>query len=123
MPFIIDEERDMNAPIVVITRASIKLWRTIPFWRRVPAISKFILTKDANIFSVGVGEIPWIYQVTFSIWKSEEEMIQFAHKDKHHGEAAKISLDKNWFKEYMFNRFYLVESRGTWEGKEMDDLI
>lgn len=117
-PFKIDSERDMSAPVVVITRASIKTRYVIQFWKRVPAISKFLNNCTKNIFSIGIGEIPWFYQVTFSIWNTEEEMIAFAHTDKNHANAAKKSMDKNWFKEYMFNRYYLVDSMGTWKGEK-----
>lgn len=116
-PFVVDTERDLNAPVVVITRASIKTKHVFKFWKRVPDISRFILTKNNNIFSVGIGEVPWFYQVTFSIWENEEAMVQFAHKDKFHAEAAKISLNKGWFKEYMFNRFYLTDSNESWSGE------
>jgi heme-degrading monooxygenase HmoA len=118
-PFELNSTGDAETPIVVITRASIKTKHVIKFWKKVPAISDFLQTQDASLFSVGVGEIPWFYQVTFSVWKSEAEMMDFAHKDKRHGEAARESLEKDWFQEYLFSRFHLVDSIGTWYGKEM----
>lgn len=116
-PFKIDTERDLNAPVVIITRASIKARHVMKFWKKVPSITMFLNTCTNNIFSIGIGEIPWFYQVTFSIWKTEEEMIAFAHKDKNHASAAKKSMDENWFKEYMFNRYYLTDSMGSWKGE------
>lgn len=116
-PFKIDTERNLNAPVVIITRASIRPKYVVQFWKRVPAITKFLNNSSNALFSIGIGEIPWFYQVTFSIWETEEEMIAFAHKDKHHSSAAKKSMDEKWFKEYMFNRFYLTDSMGSWKGE------
>lgn len=115
-PFELNTEYSKEAPIVVITRAAIKTRHILKFWKKVPDISAFLQTQESNLFSVGVGETPWFYQVTFSLWENEEKMIQFAHKDKNHAEAAKKSLDYGWFKEELFARFHLVKSSGTWNG-------
>ncbi len=116
-PFQLNSEASEDTPIIVITRASLRYKHILKFWKRVPSISDFIQTKNANIFSVGIGERPWVLQVTFSIWDSEKQMVQFAHKDKHHAEAARASLKYGWFKESMFSRFHVIETRGTWGGK------
>ena len=54
--------------IVALTRASIKLINLLKFWKRVPDIENVIGSDKNVLFKIGMGEIPWFHQVTFSIW-------------------------------------------------------
>ena len=100
--------------IAVLTRATIRLNRLGQFWKNVPAASAEM--KQANGFetSYGIGEIPWIKQATFSIWRSKADMQAFAYGMQHHREVIRKTRENNWYSEEMFARFKVL---AQWEGQ------
>ncbi|MCC5930374.1 MAG: spheroidene monooxygenase [Cyclobacteriaceae bacterium] len=108
-------------PVVVLTRATLKL-RFVPyFWRRVSGVSKAHEGLNELLFSKGVGERPWVEQATFSIWKSVTQMEQFAHGEGgKHAEAVYTTRKYSGFKEDLYARFKPIETTGTW--KQADPL-
>jgi spheroidene monooxygenase len=96
--------QSQNGPLAVMTRAT-----------RVPNISQ-VIGQDPNVvFKIGIGEVPWLQQVTFSIWPSLEHMNNFARKG-HHARAIQAVRMEGWFKEELYARFTLIADTGTWEG-------
>ena len=82
-PFEITDKLDQTFPVVALTRATIKTSILLKFWKRVPRYIQKQLGSIKNVlFKIGLGEIPWFHQVTFSIWPSQESMDQFA---RNHG--------------------------------------
>jgi hypothetical protein len=64
-----------------------------------------------------VGEWPWLFQSTFSIWDSLEEMERFAHTENEvHMDAIRITRQKQGFSEELYARFQVVGSEGTVKG-------
>ena len=103
-------------PIVALTRATMRLSTLARFWRRVPDISA-VIGQDPNvIFKIGIGEVPLLHQVTFSIWPDAASMAQFARGDGPHGRAIKAVRDGGWFAEELYARFSIVQDWGTWGG-------
>lgn len=115
-PFAVDREGPMPSPVVALTRATVRPTGLVQFWKRVPNISRDIGTDPTVLFKVGMGEVPWTQQVTFSIWPDTDSMRSFARRSALHGEAAKAALDHGWFKEDLFARFALCASEGSWGG-------
>ena len=114
IPF--DQQADQsNGPMAALTRAAIRR-KIIPrFWRRVPDISQMIGT-DANVaFKIGIGELPLIDQITFSVWPSKSAMDAFARTGPH-GDAIKAVRAGDWFSEELFARFTVHSDAGTWNG-------
>lgn len=104
-----------SGPLAVLTRATIKPGILAKFWRRVPNISR-VIGKDPNVvFKVGIGEIPWLHQVTFSIWPDAAAMSNFARTGPH-AEAIKAVRQEGWFNEELYARFTLISDSGTWGG-------
>lgn len=99
--------------IAIITRASIRLNKVRPFWKQAAPVETEL--KDANglLTSIGMGELPYIKQVTFSIWENTDNMKAFAYKMKDHVEAVKKSKKHSWFSEEMYVRFSITGSFGT----------
>jgi spheroidene monooxygenase len=112
-----------TGPLAALTRATIKPSTLAKFWRRVPNISKVIGTDPNVIFKIGVGEIPMLHQVTFSIWPDAARMANFARTGPH-AEAIKAVRNEGWFNEELYARFTLLSDTGTWGGtsplKQMD---
>ncbi len=112
------ETKYSQGPVAVLTRASIN-WRALPnFWRFVPRASKALEDASGLICSIGLGELPFIRQATFSIWESEAAMKQYAYKNPLHQEVMRRTRSENWYSEELFARFRLVSSHGTWGGSD-----
>ena len=87
------------------------------FWRRVPDISA-VIGADPNVsFKIGIGEVPLLHQVTFSIWPDAEAMAAFARHDGPHARAIAAVRSGDWFREELYARFAVIGARGTWEGR------
>ena len=80
------------------------------------AISAVIGTDPNVAFKIGIGEVPLLHQVTFSIWPDTASMAAFARGDGPHGRAIKAVRDGNWFNEELYARFRLLGSMGSWNG-------
>ncbi len=114
-PFIVSN-KDKNGPLAVLTRATIRPRILARFWRKVPDISK-VIGNDKNVaFKIGIGEVPWLHQVTFSIWPDATKMAQFA-RTGYHAEAIKAVREEGWFREELYARFNVLADHGTWHGK------
>ena len=104
-----------GGPLAALTRATIKPRILARFWGRVPNISEMI-GKDPNVaFKIGIGEVPMLHQVTFSIWPSEKAMAGFARTGPH-ADAIRAVRDEGWFREELYARFAVHSDRGTWNG-------
>lgn len=101
--------------LAALTRATIRPGIIARFWKRVPDISGVIGRDENVLFKIGVGEVPWLHQVTFSIWPDAQTMAGFA-RTGHHAEAIKAVRAENWFSEELYARFAVLSDRGTWNG-------
>ncbi|MFK7754645.1 MAG: spheroidene monooxygenase [Sedimentitalea sp.] len=104
-----------NGPLAALTRATIRPATLARFWRRVPRISD-VIGRDPNVmFKIGIGEVPWLHQVTFSVWPDAEKMANFA-RTGHHASAIRAVRRENWFREELYARFAVHSDLGTWNG-------
>jgi spheroidene monooxygenase len=102
-------------PLAALTRATIKPRILARFWGRVPNISARIGADSNVMFKIGIGEVPMLHQVTFSIWPSEAAMAAFARTGPH-AEAIRAVRDEGWFSEELYARFAVHSDAGTWNG-------
>lgn len=109
---------DYDGMTAVLTRATIHLNKLQAFWSNVDIAASGMASAEGFITSLGVGEIPWVKQATFSIWQSKTLMRQFAYKMKDHAEVIKKTRKENWYKEEMFTRFKVLASYGTLNGHD-----
>ena len=108
-----------SSPLAALTRATIKPRTLRHFWRREHDISAAIGSDPNVLFKIGIGEVPWLHQVTFSIWPDAESMAAFARSpDGPHAKAIKAVRDGGWFKEELYARFAVTHATGTWEGRD-----
>ena len=106
----------VSGPIAALTRATIKPGILHRFWGRVPDISRMIGSDPNVLFKIGIGEVPWLHQVTFSIWPGTAEMAAFARQNGPHAAAIKAVRDGAWFREELYARFAIQGDSGTWGG-------
>ena len=112
-----DPDHPPGSPIAALTRATVDPRVAARFWRRVPNISAAIGQDPNVIFKIGIGEVPLLHQVTFSIWPDARSMANFARSDGPHARAINAVRDGNWFREELYARFRVLHTAGTWDGR------
>jgi spheroidene monooxygenase len=122
-PFTIETAEAPLERMAVLTRATIKKRHVLAFWREQPDISTHVRAQTHLLFKIGLGEVPWFQQVTFSIWDDIEAMKAFAYKSPIHGEAIRRVRENGWFKEELYARFQLLGAEGRWEGRDLADRL
>ena len=102
-------------PVAALTRATLKPGFLIPFWRMTPRVSREHENYKGLLFSKGVGEIPFLEQATFTVWESVADMESFAFRT-FHGDAVRLTRERDGFSEQMFTRFRVLKTYGKWNG-------
>ncbi|MEO0389319.1 MAG: spheroidene monooxygenase [Pseudomonadota bacterium] len=106
-----------NGPLAALTRATVKPKVARRFWSRVPRISDVIGADPNVMFKIGIGEVPLLQQVTFSIWPDAARMAEFARTSGPHADAIRAVRDGGWFREELYARFSVIGSHGSWNGR------
>lgn len=106
-----------GAPLAVLTRATLRP-RTLASFFRASARIEGDLERCGALLAMGLGELPWVRQATFSVWPSFAAMRRFAYEEPAHREAVRLARAKGWFTEDLFVRFRLLAARGRWEGRD-----
>ena len=112
----IPKQSDYTGIIATLTRATIRLSKLNSFWKNVGGVANEMAGAQGFISSVGIGEVPYIKQATFSIWQSKEAMKQFAYQMHQHKEVIQKTRKENWYSEDMFVRFKPLKTVGTING-------
>lgn len=110
-------EGEVTGPVAAMTRATVKPARALRFWGRVPDISAKVGSDTNVMFKIGIGEVPLLHQVTFSVWPDTTSMAAFARRGAH-AEAIRAVRDEGWFNEELYARFRLIGTAGTWQGAD-----
>jgi len=122
-PLNVTETQDDSGNVAVLTRATVKLPIALQFWAEVPEIQARVAKHPNCAFHIGMAEVPWVQQVTFSLWNDIDVMSTFAHGNCPHGIAVKHVREGNWFKEELYARFNILAEEGTWEGGSPMSLL
>lgn len=119
-PFLpLTTKNSAESPTAVLTRADIRPSKLRRFWSFVPQTSAEISAARGLIASIGIGELPFIKQATFSLWESEAAAAEFAYKSVHHKEVVRLTRAENWYSEDLFARFVPLSAEGVWNGKKV----
>lgn len=102
-----------NGPIAILTRATIRISKLKAFWQNVDGVAKEMVKARGFITSIGIGELPYIKQATFSLWETKDAMKQFAYQLKQHAEVIQKTRKENWYSEELFVRFVPLKTLGT----------
>ncbi|MBA4849256.1 DUF3291 domain-containing protein [Emticicia sp. BO119] len=111
------KDKTYNGKIAVLTRASIRVSKLKYFWSNVPQVANKLQSAPGFVTSVGIGEIPFIRQATFSIWESIDDVRQFAYRQQEHAEVIKRTRKEDWYSEELFARLIPLKIEGTLFGK------
>ena len=118
------EDAKTTGPLAALTRATLRPTVLQKFWGRVPSISQ-VIGADTNVaFKIGIGEVPWFQQVTFSIWPNTQSMADFARNPNGpHAKAIKAVRDGAWFREELYARFAILGDSGSWNGQSPLEML
>ena len=112
-----EESPSPHGPIAALTRATVRPSVAAQFWKRVPDISG-VIGQDPNVlFKIGIGEVPLLQQITFSIWPDSRSMAEFARANGPHAKAIRAVRDGQWFREELYARFRVAGETGSWDGQ------
>lgn len=117
-PFLPSAPRVGPGPVAVLTRASIRWRRLRSFWAAVPSTTPGLDRASGLLASVGTGETPFVRPATFSLWRSEDDLVAYAYGDPQHAEVIRRRADEGWYSEELFARFSPIRSEGTWKGRD-----
>lgn len=107
-----------DGTIAILTRATIRLTKLKAFWKNVAAVANEMAGAKGFVTSIGIGEIPYIKQATFSIWENKDAMKQFAYQMHQHTAIIRKTRNENWYSEDMFVRFKPLKTFGTIKGND-----
>ncbi len=115
--------RTEPGPLAALTRATVKPASVLKFWDQAPNVNKMIDGDPNVVFKIGIGEMPLLHQVTFSIWPDTSKMAEFARRNGPHADAIRAVRDGNWFAEELYARFAILGDSGSWEGASPLDRL
>ena len=112
--------RPHGGPVAVLTRASIRWWKTPRFWQLRGPHQRGAWPRwpPCVALAIGLGELPVVRQATFSVWESAQAMQDYAYRDARHREVIQLTRRENWYAEELFARFGVLRSTGTLDGRD-----
>jgi heme-degrading monooxygenase HmoA len=105
-----------DGPWAILTRATIRLRRAGAFMRAAGPVARQLARQPGLIAAIGLGEAPFLFQATFSLWASLPDAQAFAYHEVEHAEAIRRTRAEHWYREELFARFSPSASYGSWDG-------
>ena len=112
------KSEDHEGMMAVLTRATIRLSKLKAFWKNVGPVNAKMKGTPGLLYSIGIGEVPFTRQSTFSVWQSKKQMQSFAYSMHDHREVIAKTRKEKWYSEEMFLRLKPLYVKGTIKGRQ-----
>jgi hypothetical protein len=86
------------------------MWRR--FQSEVPPVSKSLHASAGMVTAFGIGEAPVGLQGTVSVWKTNQDLTEFAQRTQSHRDVIEKTHKLDWYSEELFARFAIIEAQG-----------
>lgn len=122
IPKMSTEENDQDAPVVAVTLARMKLLQVPRFIRWGRPVEKLVRDHPGVSLALAATRLPRTVS-TFSIWKSQKDMVSMVHghsavpQAKRHSEAMKERERKDFHFQFTTLRFKPIAEFGEWKGR------
>ncbi|MBA3943112.1 MAG: spheroidene monooxygenase [Herpetosiphonaceae bacterium] len=110
-----------GSPWAILTRAAIRPRSVHTFLQASAPVTVQLGRQPGLIASVGLGEVPLLFQATFSLWHDLRSAQAFAYDHPLHKEVIRRTRSEGWYREDLFARFRPTASYGTWD--RLDPLV
>lgn len=123
IPKVSNEVDDPDAPVVAVTLARMKLLQVPRFIRWGRPVEKLVRDHPDVALALAATRLPRTVS-TFSIWKSQREMVKMVHGQssvahpKRHSEAMKERERKDFHIQFTTLRFKPMSEHGQWKGRK-----
>lgn len=111
-PFPAPAGRPGPGPVAAITRARLAPCRALTFWRAIPPVAAALPGSGGLRAAFGIGEAPVGWQGTFSVWRSNADLVDFAYRHPQHTAAVARTATVRWYAEDLFARFSVLAVEG-----------
>ncbi|GAC1479982.1 MAG: hypothetical protein NVS1B12_17680 [Acidimicrobiales bacterium] len=111
-----DHRTAEGGPVAVLTRATVRARRLRAFHSARGPVDRVLHDADGLVADVGMGEWPVGQQATFSLWRGDDAVRQFARVDRTHAEVVHRTRQEGWYAEELFVAFRVAAHTGTWDG-------
>lgn len=118
-PFPVLEPERWDGTVAALTRARIKFRMSRRFWSAVPPVIAGLEQQPGLVSAFGIGEAPIGLQGTFSLWRSNRALSDFAYRGSPHRAAIEATEQLDWYAEELFARFAVLDITGTWRGQSL----
>lgn len=104
-PFQPEARATADGPVLVLTRARLRLARAVTFWHAIGPVAGALAGCDGLLAAFGVGEAPLAWQGTVSVWRRPADLVRFAYRHPEHRRAIDRTTTTRWYAEELFARF------------------
>jgi hypothetical protein len=118
-----DSETDghADAPVAHLVRLDLSLRGTLAMWgSAAPNLLHHLPDSNELLLGLPLVDRPYVQPVSFSVWRTQESAIAFAHRGTGHRDAvARVRRSQhNLLAHYSTASFEPYRCEGTWKGRE-----
>lgn len=111
-------DRGTGGPVAVLTRATVRATRLKRFLAAREPVDAVLRGADGLLADVGMGEWPVGQQATFSLWRDEASVRDFAWRSRTHTDVVRRTRSERWYAEELFAAFEIRSHHGSWDGAD-----